>query len=208
MRVQSFFAETRIAELHRLMREQPFATLIAQRDGHIDANHLPLLLLDEGEYGTLHGHAARSLNFDAIAGQEVLVLFQGEHAYVSPSWYETKRETGKAVPTWNYVVVHAYGQLNVIDDAVWVRRHLEQMTDTHERGRVEPWKVSDAPEDYTRKMLGALVGIEVKLTKLVGKFKLSQNRTPEDRVGVIAGLRAEDMAGASAVAERMERNQS
>lgn len=206
MRVQSFFAETRVPVLHRLMRDHPFAMLVGQRDGRLDANHLPLLLVEEGEYGTLQGHAARALSFDALAGQEVLIVFQGDHAYVSPSWYETKQLTGKAVPTWNYTVVHAYGVLNVIDDAAWVRAHLERMTDSHESGRVEPWHVNDAPEEYTKRMLEALVGVEVKITQLTGKFKLSQNRTPEDRAGVLAGLRAEARAGSQAIAKLMEEN--
>jgi transcriptional regulator len=130
---------------------------------------------------------------------EALTVFQGPQAYISPAWYETKKETGKVVPTFNYIVVHAYGSLRIIEDEAWLRGLVERLTIRHESGRAEPWKVSDAPEDFIKTQLRAIVGIEMPVTRLVGKWKVSQNRPAVDREGVVQGLDAMNDANASAM---------
>jgi transcriptional regulator len=130
---------------------------------------------------------------------EALTVFQGPQAYISPAWYQTKKETGKVVPTFNYIVVHAYGSLRIIEDEAWLRSLVERLTTRHESGRAEPWKVSDAPEDFIKTQLRAIVGIEMPVTRLVGKWKVSQNRPAVDREGVVQGLGAMKDANASAM---------
>jgi transcriptional regulator len=125
---------------------------------------------------------------DLQAGLETLVIFHGPDAYISPSWYATKQESGKVVPTWNYAVVHAYGTLQVIDDASWVRSQLEVLTAHNERRFTEPWAVSDAPRDFTEKLIAAVIGIEIVISSLSGKWKVSQNQPPQNQAGVIDGL--------------------
>src|SRR5262249_52931223 len=151
-------------------------------------------------YGTLRGHVARANPQwrDVVAGSEALAIFLGPNAYVTPSYYATKRETGKVVPTWNYVAVHAYGRAEFFDDAERLRALVTELTRTHEGGRAAPWAVSDAPPDFVAGMLRSIVGIELKITRLEGKWKMSQNRPAVDRPGIVAGL-AED--GEAAVAE-------
>lgn len=193
------FAEDRVEVLQALMREHPFATLASQADGELVADHLPLRLSADGT--RLLGHVARANPlWRAAAGQQVLVVFQGPQAYVSPSWYPSKREHGKAVPTWNYVVAHAHGRLAAIEDASRLRSLLEDLVTHQESGFAEPWRISDAPPDYVDKMLSAIVGIEITITSLAGKWKLSQNQPEANRVGVIAGLRQRGTDVADAMA--------
>lgn len=187
------FREDRIGVMQQLMREHPLATLVTAVDGKPDANHLPLLLDSEpAPHGRLLGHVARAnpLWRDAAGGLDVLVVFQGPQAYVTPSWYETKRETGAVVPTWNYAVVHARCHLTVHDDRDWLHRLVTRLTETHESALPQPWAVSDAPDDYIGRMLKAIVGIELRIDGLEGKWKVSQNRPAADRAGVAAGLAA------------------
>jgi len=165
------------------------------------ANHIPLLLdSTQGQHGTLRGHVARSnpvwRNFDSPL--EALAVFQGPQAYVSPSWYPSKQADGKVVPTWNYAVVHAYGKPQVMEDPQWLHGHLTRLTAEHESGRSEPWHVADAPEDYIQQMMKGVVGIEMRIDRIQGKWKVSQNRRIADRLGVIAGLEAQD-SGSSRV---------
>jgi transcriptional regulator len=199
------FDEPRVEVMHDLMRRHPLATLVTLTGGGgIEANHLPLLLCEPPPpLGSLQGHVARTSPLWAASRQDVesLVVFQGPEAYISPSWYATKQETGRAVPTWNYVVVHAYGFLRVIDDAVWVRSHLERLTAAHEASFAEPWKVSDAPADYIQARLRSIVGIELVITRLLGKWKMSQNQPEANRTGVIRGLQQLGTASASEVAD-------
>ncbi|MFI3121692.1 MAG: FMN-binding negative transcriptional regulator, partial [Methylococcaceae bacterium] len=150
----------------------------------------------------LRGHIARAnpLWRDLAADVETLAIFHGPDAYISPSWYATKQETDKVVPTWNYAVVHAYGTLRIIDDAVWVRAQLEALTQQHEAAFPEPWAVSDAPEDFTEKLLGAVVGIEMVITRLTGKWKVSQNQPLQNQLSVIQGLNGSGQSGAVAMA--------
>lgn len=192
------FREARLPVLQALIRAHPLATLFTTAGGVPEANHLPLLL-DPGPtpLGTLRGHVARAnpLWQQDHGAAEVLVVFQGPQAYVTPSWYPTKAATGRVVPTWNYAVVHARGPLQVREDAAWLRDLVSRLTAQQEAGRPRPWATGDAPADYIAQMLAAIVGIEIPLVRLEGKWKMSQNRNPADRDGVAAGLRAEDAPG-------------
>src|SRR5688572_29742048 len=185
------FAETRVEVLHALIRRYPLGALVVAAAEGLDASHLPFEIdPDPAPFGTLRCHLARAnpLWQQIVADQPVLVMFQGEQGYVSPSWYAAKQEHGKVVPTWDYIAVHAYGPAKVVHDAVWLRRMVEDLTNRHEHGRAQPWRVSDAPAEYVEKLLGAIVGVEIPLTRLIGKWKLSQNRSVADRQGVVAGL--------------------
>lgn len=192
MYVPSHFEETRPEVLHGLIREHSLAALVTLGPEGLNANHIPLEL-DPGPapFGTLRGHVARGNPVwrDFSRDVEALAVFQGPQAYISPAWYQTKRETGKVVPTYNYIVVHAYGPMRIIEDRTWLRGLVERLTNRYEAGRAEPWKVTDAPADFVEQMLGAIVGIEIPLTRLVGKWKVSQNRPSPDRDGVVTGLR-------------------
>lgn len=185
------FEETRTDALHQLIRAYPFATVVIHAAGGLAANHLPFELVG----GVLHGHVARGNELVQMDGAEVLLIFHGPDGYISPNWYPSKHETGREVPTWNYAVVHVHGRLRVIDDAIWLRRLLETLTDHHEASQPQPWKVSDAPEDHIEKSLHAIVGLEVVIERIEGKFKLSQNHPARNRAGVIAGLRERDGDG-------------
>jgi transcriptional regulator len=136
---------------------------------------------------------------------EPLVVFQGPQIYITPSWYQTKAETGKVVPTFNYIVVHAYGAMRAIEDRTWLRDFVGKLTDRFESPRAQPWAVTDAPEDFIEAHVGAIVGIEIRLTRLAGKWKVSQNRPAADRTGVVSGLRETDAADAQAMADAVEK---
>ncbi len=196
------FEQSDRAALAALTREHPFATLVSTQGGALTADHLPLLYdADDGEHGTLRGHVARANPlWQACAGADLLAIFQGVQAYVSPSWYPSKKLTHKVVPTWNYMVLHAHGPLRVIEDKTWLHGLVSRLTSRHEAGRADPWGVVDAPEDYIEQMLRAIVGIEIAVTRLEGKWKLSQNRGEADRAGTAAGLAAEPGALAQAMA--------
>jgi len=203
MYIPKHFDEPRVDVMHRLMRAYPLATLVTLGTGGLSANHIPLgLSAGLTPFGVLQGHVARSnpVWSDFSPEVEALAVFQGPEAYISPSWYATKPQTGKVVPTWDYAVVHAYGTLRVVDDADWLRPQIESLTFSQEAGFSEPWQVSDAPSEYIQKLIGAIVGIEIVITRLSGKWKVSQNQLAEDRAGVIKGLRNLDTPGASAVA--------
>lgn len=203
------FEETRSEVLHALMRARPLATLVTQGQDGFDANHIPLLLdTTTGKFGNLRGHVARANPLWQKVGADgtALAIFHGPEGYVTPNWYPSKRETGKAVPTWNYAVVHAHGRLRVIDDAAWLRAQVTALTAQQEVALPHPWLVADAPADYVEKMLGAVVGIELEITRLVGKWKTSQNQPPQNRAGVVDGLRErgtpDDLAMADLVAKQ------
>lgn len=203
MYLPKHFEETRPEILHALIAAHPLATLVTLRAGELVADHIPLIFdPTRGAVGTLRGHVARAnpLWKATASGTEALAVFQGPEAYITPSWYPGKREHGKVVPTWNYAVVHAHGPLQIFDDAEWLREFLPTLTAHMESPRAAPWQVSDAPEDYLETMLRAIVGIEIPVARLVGKWKMSQNRPAVDRVGVAVGLQAENEAS-RAVAE-------
>ena len=192
MYVPSHFNETRTEVLHKLIREYPQAALVTLGSGGLTANHIPFEFdPDPAPFGTLRGHVARANPVwqDFSKDVEVLVVFQGPQAYISPSWYETKKQTGKVVPTYNYIVVHAHGALRVVQDKAWLRDLVERLTNRFEGQRAEPWRVTDAPDEFVDKLLGAIVGLEIPVSRLIGKWKLSQNRPQEDREGVVKGLR-------------------
>ena len=197
------FVENRIEALHGLIRAYPFATLVTRAADGLTANHLPFELVGE----VLHGHVARGNELAQLDGAEVLLVFQGPDGYISPNWYPSKHETGREVPTWNYAVVHVHGRLRVIDDATWLRRLLETLTDHHEAGQPQPWKISDAPDDHIETSLRAIVGLEVSIDRIEGKFKLSQNHPARNRAGVIAGLRERDGDGDAELAAWMSRQE-
>jgi transcriptional regulator len=161
-------------------------------DAGIVANHIPMETSSEPPFGVIRGHVARAnpLWRDYRPGTEALAVFQGPQTYISPSFYATKTETGKVVPTWDYAVVHARGTLQFIEDAVWLRALVSRFSDMHEASRPQPWKIDDAPAEYIEKMLAAIVGFELSVVSLTGKWKLSQNHHGANRQGVIAGLRA------------------
>lgn len=196
----SHFVETRVPVMHALITAHPLALLVRAGDDGLQADAVPLMLdTARGEHGTLVGHVARANPLWRHAG-EVLVVFQGPQAYVSPNWYASKAEHGKVVPTWNYVVVQARGTLRALDDARAVHGIVERLTRTHEASQPRPWAVDDAPADFTDSMLRAIVGIEVPIASLAGKWKVSQNRSATDRAGVVAGLGAIDTDDAQAMA--------
>jgi transcriptional regulator len=181
--------EKNVEVMHALVRAHPLGTWVTSAARGLDANHIPFLLdASSGPYGCLRAHVARANPVWRELAGESLVVFQGPETYITPSWYPSKHQHGKAVPTWNYAVVHAHGVARVIDDAAWLRAHLERLTDAHESTQSVPWKLDDAPEDYLQKMIAGVVGIEIAVDRIEGKWKVSQNRPSPDRLGVIAGL--------------------
>jgi len=197
------FEEPRVDVMHALIRAQPLATLVTLSSGGLNANHIPLHLAESpAPFGTLQGHVARAnpILSDLNSEIESLAVFHGPNAYITPSWYATKKETGKVVPTWNYAVVHAYGFLRIVDDAAWLRAQLEALTAHNEAQFAEPWTVSDAPDEYIEKLMTAIVGIEMVITKLSGKWKVSQNQPAQNQAGVVAGLEASSLPDALAMA--------
>jgi transcriptional regulator len=199
------FTEHDLPTLHAFIEAHPLAALVtgSMTDG-LFATHLPLVLdRTAGPMGTLIGHFARANPHSRCVADgpvAALVIFTGPDAYITPEWYRTKVDTGRVVPTWNYVAVHAYGTLRVHDDPQFLRQHLETLTHRHEAERARPWHVSDAPEDYVAQQMKAIVGVELPIERLEGKWKMSQNRPDADIAGVIRGLGASNAAGDQAVA--------
>jgi transcriptional regulator len=204
------FEETRVEVMHDLIRAHPLAVLVTMSPQGLDANHIPLEIdPDAVPRGVLRGHIARAnpLWREVSPGGEALAIFRGPDTYITPSWYPTKRETGKVVPTWNYAVVHAHGTLRFIEDRAWLRALVTRLTDRFESDRAEPWQVTDAPPDYIEQMLGAIVGIEMPITRLAGKWKASQNRVPRDQDAVVEALARETRESAVAMAEMVRQAQ-
>lgn len=188
-------AETRPDVVFDYMDAHPLAALVSAGAGHgLVATHLPVVVRrDVGAHGTLEGHVARAnpqhAHVAALApGAEVLVIFSGPDAYVSPNWYASKAEHGRVVPTWNYVAVHAYGTARVSDDETFLREHLQRLVSRHEASQPAPWTMDAAPADYIAAQLRAIVGVEITLTRVEAKWKMSQNRPPADIDGVVAAL--------------------
>jgi transcriptional regulator len=204
MYVPTHFEETRVDVMHELIRAHPFASLVTITSNGLNANHIPLELQpDPAPFGTLRGHIARANPMwrESSSEANALAIFQGPNSYISPSWYPTKEETGKVVPTWNYAIVHAHGPLRVIEDRDWLRQLVGRLTDHHESNRSQPWRVSDAPADYIEKTLDAIVGLEMPIARLIGKWKVSQNRPAKDQVGVVENLLRESDESSKAMAE-------
>jgi transcriptional regulator len=203
MYLPKHFEETRIEVLHELIRSHPLGALVVQIGRGLDANHIPLEVdPNPAPFGTLRGHIARAnpLWREFTGDVDALAIFQGPGTYISPSLYPTKRETGKVVPTWNYAVVHAHGPLRFIDDRAWLRDFVTKLTARHEATRREPWKITDAPAEYIETQLGAIIGLEMPISRLTGKWKVSQNRPPRDREGVVEGLLRDSSPSATAMA--------
>lgn len=199
------FQQTDISLMQELISNHPFATLVTHStaDG-LCANHIPFeLQTAHGAYGALCGHVARA-NPVWKEKAEALVIFKGPDAYITPSWYPSKQQTGKVVPTWNYTVVHAHGQIEAIEDVDWIKAHLQRLTAQQEKNLPQPWALSDAPDDYIANMLKAVVGIRIEITRLEGKWKLSQNKPPQERDGVIVGLREERSTNSLLIADLIE----
>lgn len=202
------FEEADPATMHAFVRTHPLATLVTMADDSLCADHIPLLLC-ANEDGTicLRGHVARANPVwrSIEVRPDVLAVFQDAGGYITPSWYATKAESGKVVPTWNYIAVHAAGKARTIHDPVWLHGMLTQLTGAHESPRPAPWQISDAPPDYVATQMKGIVGIEISISRMTGKWKMSQNRVLRDIVGVIAGLRALDDPPAAALAAEIER---
>lgn len=207
MYLPAHFEQSNIEAMHELMRAYPLATLITHGSNGLSVNHVPLYLsTDAGQFGVLSGHVpkANPVWRDASSNTEVVVVFQGPQAYISPSWYASKPLGGKVVPTWNYTVVHAHGEMRAIEDGHWIAAHLEQLTDRLEAQFEHPWSVSDVPGDFTEKLLAHLVGIEISISKLQGKWKVSQNRPAQDRQSVARALRERDTTDEALMADLVE----
>ncbi|HTR00971.1 MAG TPA: FMN-binding negative transcriptional regulator [Candidatus Acidoferrum sp.] len=210
MYVQQKFVENDVATLHALIRAHPLGALVVATPQGLEANHMPFHLSLDGEgKAVLRAHTPKQnplwqqqLPSDA----EALVIFQSVDTYITPSWYPSKHAHGQAVPTWNYAVVHAYGPIRFITDKDWLLPHVTALTDEHEAKHALPWQVTDAPADYIDKMLSNIVGIEIPVTRLLGKWKMSQNRPPGDRLGVVAGLSSQESDDSKAVMELVRRH--
>jgi transcriptional regulator len=201
------FREDRLEVQHALIRSRPLGALVTVGPAGLAANHIPFLIDPAASrLGTLQAHVARANPVwrETDPDQDALVIFQASESYITPSWYETKRETGKVVPTWNYAVVHAHGRLRPIEDEAWLREQIAALTRLKESLRAEPWAVTDAPGTFVAAQLKGIVGIEIEIARIEGKWKVSQNRPEADRRGVVTGLRAEPEPGAAAMAELVE----
>lgn len=206
MYIPSAYRHEEEALLQEIIEKHSFATMIITQDNHPNVVHLPLLF--DSLTRTLKGHIARAnpiSRLDLSQPYECLVIFQGPDAYVSPSWYATKVETGKVVPTWNYIAVHVHGTLRLVQEAEWVLQNVSMLSDKHEAEHHLSWKVDDAPPAYISSMLRAIVGVEVTITSVDGKFKLSQNKSAADVEGVISGLRSSGSSSEAEIANWMVR---
>jgi transcriptional regulator len=200
MYLPAHFREDRIEVQHDLIRRHPLGLLVTAGPGGLTANHIPFLIYADGsDLGTLRAHVARGNPQwrELSSVEECLVVFQGPQSYVTPSWYATKQETGKVVPTWNYITVHAWGRPRAIEDSAWLRRQLDDLTASQEQRRAPPWAVNDAPEPFIASQMKGIVGVEIPVSRIEGKWKVSQNRPEADRAGVESGLAGE---GAEAMA--------
>lgn len=191
MYIPKHFEEVRVDVMHKYIDAHPFATLITMKEGSPEANHIPMILIgDSGVPAALNGHLARANTLwqEHPANVDVLAIFQGPASYITPSWYASKAEAGKVVPTWNYVSVQARGRIRFIEDEQWLLQHLQALTIHNEKAFANPWQVSDAPPEYISQMLHGIVGFEIEISELKGKWKISQNRTDQDKQTLVKGL--------------------
>jgi transcriptional regulator len=190
MYVPKIFEQTDPEYLIRIIKDYPFATLVTHSSSGLEANHIPFSLNKTDNQDILQGHVSKAnpLWKNLNDQSEVLVIFQGPNSYISPNYYPTKKETGMVVPTWNYVTVHVKGVMSYIHDADWKLKMINKLTNQHEASQTVPWTVADAPEAFTKKMLSAIVGIEIKVSSMLGKWKVSQNQVENNKLGVMAGL--------------------
>jgi transcriptional regulator len=204
MYIPPAFNEERLDVQHALIRAHPLGLLISAGDEELLASPLPFhLVTDVSPFGTLQGHLARgNPHWKSLDGRDALVVFQGVESYISPSWYESKREHGKVVPTWNYAMVQARGRVRVIDDAEWLRVQIGRLTNDHEGERAHPWHVTDAPDAFIDAQVKGIVGLEIVIRHIEGKWKVSQNRPPADRATVATRLEVEGKPDMSALVKR------
>lgn len=203
MYIPRFNEETRLDVMHALIESQPFATLVTTGSSGLIASHIPMVLnRTEGPHGTLRCHLSRANKQwrDLTTSVEALAIFSGTHHYISPNWYPEKAEDGKVVPTWNYAVVHAYGPIRLVEDPTQLLAHLNALTTQHESGFPTPWQVSDAPADYIASQMKGIIGIEIPITRIEGKWKVSQNKSERTLHAVEQGL--EDLNTPEALAMR------
>ncbi len=201
--------ETRLPVLHDFIRANPLATLVTMGNSGMIASHIPLVLDDDNsQFGLLKGHISRANTQwkDIETAIDALAIFAGDHHYITPNWYPSKHQDAKQVPTWNYVVTHCYGPLKLIEDPQWLLAHLETLTSIHEASNPVPWKVTDAPPEFNRALLNGIIGLELPIRKIEGKWKVSQNRNAQDRQGVIEGLTQLDTPESLAMKDLVQRS--
>lgn len=203
MHIPSIFKQDNPEYLHDIIINYPFASLITYSESGLDANHIPFVLQQSKEKNTLQGHIAKANPvWKNLSNQsEVLVIFNGPNCYISPNHYPTKKENGKAVPTWNYIAVHIKGTLSLIHDPNWNRDMLDKLTSQHESKNENPWSIADAPDNYIQKMLPAIVGLEIEIKSINGQWKLSQNQPEINIQGVIEGLAMEGDNNSTVISE-------
>jgi len=203
MHIPVKFQQNEDSQLKAIIREYPFATLITYSESGIEATHLPVVLVDVEGKTVIQAHIAKANKLwkSVKEGAEILLIFNGPNCYVSPNYYPTKKESGKAVPTWNYVVVHVKGVISFIHDEKWIYNMIDLLTKEHEAKQDVPWSITDAPETYINKMLPAIVGIEIAIDSIEGQWKLSQNQPDVNKLGVIQGLLEKGQAGELKVSE-------
>ena len=207
MYVPKHFEQSEIGAIQALIAANPLGSLVTVGPTGLSANHIPFELVAEaGPHGRLVGHVARANPvWREVSGEpQVLVIFQGANAYITPSWYPSKQDGGRVVPTWNYVAVHVYGAVRLVEDPDRLKAHVDQLTRRQESAFPHPWSVADAPTGFTEKMLGAIVGLEIDITRLEAKWKVSQNRSVQDREGVAKGLRTLGTPFAGQVADHVD----
>jgi transcriptional regulator len=203
MYIPQNFREERVPVLHHLIEQHSFSTLVTLNSSGLIASHIPMVLDREpAPFGMLRGHVSRANPqwSDISAHVQALAIFYGPHHYITPSWYSSKIETGRVVPTWNYVTVHAYGPLRIVEDSHWLHSHLASLTTAHEAQFSKPWNLQDAPAEYIEAMAKGIVGVELPIQRLEGKWKVSQNRSASDRDGVVHGLEELDSPESRAMA--------
>ena len=194
-------------QLKGFIAQYPLATLVSINSSGLEANHIPLYFIEDAGKPLLRGHIAKAnpLWKEVADKSQVLTIFQGPQSYISPNWYPSKKEHGKAVPTWNYAVVHLSGEISFINDNAWKLDMLNTLTNKSERHQAAPWTVADSPEGYIERQMAGIVGIEISLSSMHGKWKMSQNRSESDHQGVVDGLSESDQAGAGETADFMKR---
>lgn len=203
MYLPNAFEEKRLPVLHNLIKSHPLGTWVSAHASDLDVHHIPFLLDNEqGEFGTLYGHVARANPIWEAADRAVadVVIFRGPQTYITPSWYPSKHQHGKGVPTWNYAVVAVHGRPQFIHDPAWLHAHLRALSNTHEAAQALPWSIEDAPADYITKLISAVVGVVIPIQRIDGKWKTSQNREAADKMGVVTGLLAKGDDDATAMA--------
>jgi len=211
MHIPKHFEETDLSVLHSLVKSHPLGTWVSQSQGELIANHIPFLIDNRANTnGVLLGHVAKANPVwkTLSENESSIVIFQGAETYITPSWFPSKHEHGKAVPTWNYAVVHIHGVPRIIEDKKWILSHLNALTDEHESNQESPWEVADAPKDFVNRMLKGIVGIEITIERIEGKWKTSQNKADVDKLGVIAGLNARNDAKCKEMMEYVKKNVS